>query len=109
VARSFATGVLQSVHNPDTIADGAHTPSLGPRVTFPIIRELVDGFLTVTDDELISATKFVWERMKLVVEPTGALAIAAALTRKLDLEGCKAGIMISGGNADIRTLTGLFT
>lgn len=100
-ARSFRSGKLQTVVNPQTIADGARTPSLGPEVTFPLILNLVDAFVTVNDDQLLSATKWIWERMKLVVEPTGALAAAAAFERKVDFGGKRVGIIVSGGNADL--------
>ncbi|HEX5092547.1 MAG TPA: threo-3-hydroxy-L-aspartate ammonia-lyase, partial [Burkholderiales bacterium] len=91
-ARSFRTKTLVTIPVPDTIADGARTTSLGPRVTFPTILEAVDDFLTVTDDELLRAMALLWERMKLVVEPTGALAASALLERKLDARGRKVGV-----------------
>jgi threonine dehydratase len=75
--RSFHTGVLQTVDNPDTIADGARTPSLGT-LTFPLVQKLLHDMVTVDDDQLLDAMLFLWERMKIVVEPTGALAAAAA-------------------------------
>jgi len=62
--------MLQSVENPQTIADGANTPSLG-RLTFAIIKELAAGMLTAPDGELVRAMRFLWERLKLVAEPTG--------------------------------------
>src|SRR5512143_185446 len=82
--RSFRSGVLHSVSNPPTIADGARTPSLG-ELTFALVREHVDDMVTVSDDDLVRAMRFVWERMKLVVEPTGVLGLAAALARKEDV------------------------
>lgn len=78
--RSFHSGTLQTVHNPDTIADGARTASLG-KLTFPIVRACVDDMMTVTDEQLLDAMQFLWERTKLVVEPTGALAVAGLLSR----------------------------
>ena len=75
--RSFRTGTLQTVKNPRTIADGARTPSLG-ELTFPLVRAHVDEMVTVSDDDLVDTMRFLWERMKLVVEPTGALGLAAA-------------------------------
>jgi len=98
--RSFRTKTLQTVSNPDTIADGARTPSLG-RVTFPLVLRYVDDMLTVTDEELLRAMSFLWERMKIVVEPTGALAAAALLERKLDAKGLRVGVVLSGGNVDL--------
>ena len=77
-ARSFHSGTLHSVHNPPTIADGARTPSLG-QLNFEIIRALVDDVVTVSERGIVEAMRFLWERMKLVVEPTGALAVAALL------------------------------
>lgn len=101
--RSFKTGTLQTVHNPRTIADGARTPSLG-RITFPLVRANVDDMVTVSDDELLDVLRFVWERMKLVVEPTGALGLAAAWAGKVDVAGKRVGVIVSGGNADLEVL-----
>jgi len=100
-ARSFRSRTLVTIATPDTIADGARTTSLGPRVTFPTILEAVDDFLTVTDEELLRAMFYLWERMKIVVEPTGALAACALLEGKLDARGLKVGVVISGGNVDL--------
>jgi threonine dehydratase len=102
-ARSFRSGVLQTVTNPDTIADGARTPSLGA-LTFPVIRRLVHNMVTVNDDVLIREMFFIWERMKLLVEPTGALAAAALLERVVDARGLRVGVILSGGNADVTAL-----
>lgn len=95
--RSFRSGVLHTVENPDTIADGARTPSLG-RHTFPIVRALVDDMVTVSDHALIDAMKFLYQRMKLVAEPTGVLGVAALLTRAVQAEGKRVGVIVSGGN-----------
>ena len=100
-ARSFRSRSLVTIPTPVTIADGARTASLGPKVTFPTILENVDDFLTVTDEALLGAMFFLWERMKIVVEPTGALAACALLERKLDATGQKVGVVISGGNVDL--------
>lgn len=105
-ARSFASGALQSVENPQTIADGARTPSLGPLVAFPIIKEKVAGFFTVSDEEIVRAMRFLWERMKLVIEPTGALALAALLEGKVEVKGKRVGVILSGGNVDLRQSLG---
>ena len=108
--RSFRSKTLQTCHNPDTIADGARTPSLGS-VTFPLVMHYVHDMVTVNDAELLRSMFWLWERMKIVVEPTGALAAAALLERKLEgrheLAGKRVGILISGGNADIRALSRL--
>jgi len=99
--QSFVKKRLISIAVPDTIADGARTPSLG-KLTFPIVLRYVDDMLTVTDAELTRAMFFLWERMKIIVEPTGALAACAALEKKMDLKGRKVGIVLSGGNVDLR-------
>jgi threonine dehydratase len=103
VARSFQTKILQTVHNPDTIADGARTSSAG-KLTFPLILHHVHDMLTVTDVELLRAMFCLWERMKIVVEPTGALAAAALLEDKLAAHSKRAGIITSGGTADLKDL-----
>jgi threo-3-hydroxy-L-aspartate ammonia-lyase len=99
--QSFAKKRLVTIAVPDTIADGARTPSLG-NLTFPIVLRYVEGMLTVTDAELTRAMFFLWERMKILVEPTGALAACAALEKKIELKGKKVGIVLSGGNVDLR-------
>jgi threonine dehydratase len=98
--RSFRTGVLQTVHNPDTIADGARTPSLGA-VTFPLVRRYVHDMATVTDEMLIDTMVFLWQRMKLIVEPTGVLGIAAALHGVVAVDGRRVGVVLSGGNVEL--------
>lgn len=104
--RSFRTGTLHSVHNPTTIADGARTPSLG-QLTFPLVRRHVDDMVTVSDAELLRALRFLWERMKLVVEPTGALGLAAAWCGRVDVAGMRVGVLLSGGNVDVPALAAL--
>ena len=98
--RSFRTKTLQTVTNPDTIADGARTASLG-KLTFAMVLAHVHDMMTVTDKELASTMFYLWERMKFVVEPTGALAATAALSGRIDLRGKKVGVLISGGNVDM--------
>jgi threo-3-hydroxy-L-aspartate ammonia-lyase len=105
--RSFRTGVLHTVDNPDTIADGARTPSLGT-LTFPLVRENVDDMVTVSDDELVHAMHFVWERMKLVVEPTGVLGLAAVLHGRVPVAGKRVGVILTGGNVDLSHALELF-
>lgn len=97
--RTFQTGILQSVRDPDTIADGARTPSLG-KVTMPIVLSLVDEMVTVPDTALIRAMRFFMERMKMVVEPTGALGLAAILEGRIPVQGRRVGVLVSGGNVD---------
>ena len=99
--RSFRTKQLQRVTNPKTIADGARTPSLGS-LTFPLLLEHVSDMTTVDDRPLLETMLFLWERLKLVVEPTGSLAAAAVLNRNLDVKGKRVGVILSGGNVDLR-------
>jgi threo-3-hydroxy-L-aspartate ammonia-lyase len=98
--RSFRTGTLHTVRNPRTIADGARTPSLGA-ITFPLVRQHVDDMVTVSDEDILRAMRFLWERMKLVVEPTGALGLAAAWRGAVDVAGKRVGMIVSGGNVDL--------
>ena len=104
--RSFKTKTLQTVKDPDTIADGARTPSLG-KVTYPLVMKYVDDMLTVTDAEILKWMFFLWERMKIVVEPTGMLAATALLEGKIDAKGKRVGIVLSGGNVDIKQMAAL--
>ena len=105
--RSFKSGTLHTVHNPDTIADGARTPSLG-HLPFQIIRDLAHDIVTVSDEAILSAMQLLWERMKIVVEPTGALGIAALLSRAVKAEGKKVGVILSGGNVALDQMCGYF-
>ena len=106
-ARSFRTRTLQSVDNPRTIADGARTASLGT-LTFPLVLGAVHDVVTVSDAEVVDAMRFLWERMKLVVEPTGALAAAGVAARQVDVRGARVGIILSGGNVDLAAAAALF-
>lgn len=106
--RSFASGLLQRIHNPATIADGARTPYLG-RHTFPIIMEYVHDMLTVSEEEIIETMRFLWERLKLVVEPTGALATAGLLAHRDRFAGSRVGAIISGGNVDLASTAQFFS
>ncbi|MCW5939109.1 MAG: threo-3-hydroxy-L-aspartate ammonia-lyase [Fimbriimonadaceae bacterium] len=106
-AQSFRSRELKRVENPDTIADGARTPSLG-QVTFPLILEHVDAVVTVSESEIVAATRLLWERAKLVVEPTGALAVAALVAKRVEAEGLRIGAVVSGGNADVGAVSRLF-
>jgi threonine dehydratase len=99
VQQSFHRGEIVHIDVPKTIADGAQTQAPG-RLTFPVIKALVDDILTVTDQQLVSTMRFFAERMKMVVEPTGCLAAAAALEGVVDLSGKKVGVILSGGNID---------
>ncbi len=101
--KSFYTKRLHRVKNPPTIADGTRTPSLG-KITFPLVLEYVDEMKTVSEAAIIEAVKFLFYRMKLVVEPSGALGLAALLSRTVIPKG-QTGIIISGGNIDSATMT----
>jgi threonine dehydratase len=99
--QSFRSGTIVSIETPRTIADGAQTLHLGEH-TFPIIRRDVSDIFTASDAELVEAMRFFAERMKMVVEPTGALGYAAARRRKDELAGQRVGVIISGGNVDLK-------
>lgn len=101
-ARSFYSGVLHKVHNPPTIADGTRTPSLG-NLTFPLVMQHVDDMWTVSEADIITAVKFLFYRMKLVVEPSGALGVAAVLNGRVRGQGA-VGVIVSGGNIDGQTI-----
>jgi threonine dehydratase len=103
VQRSFRSGVIQRVHNPATIADGARTAAPG-RITFPLIMRYVADIVTVDDEELLRAMWYLWERMKIIVEPTGSLGFAALLEGRFDTRGKRVGILLSGGNTDVKQL-----
>jgi threonine dehydratase len=98
--RSFRTKKLHTVHNPVTVADGARTPSLGS-LTFPLVLEHVSDMATVDDPTLLRTMFFLWERLKLLIEPTGALGAAAAIEGSLPIAGTRVGIILSGGNVDL--------
>ncbi len=99
--RSFYGKKLISIETPDTIADGARTTSLGD-LTFPLVLRYVDEMLTVTDSELLRAMFYLWERLRTIVEPTGALGACALLEKKISLPGRRVGVVLSGGNVDLR-------
>lgn len=101
-ARSFRTGILQAPLPPKTIADGLLT-SLCER-TFTAIKENVNDILTVTEEQIIEAMRLVWERMKIIIEPSSAVPLAAMLANRSLFAGKKVVIIISGGNADLSKL-----
>ncbi|HEX4781539.1 MAG TPA: threo-3-hydroxy-L-aspartate ammonia-lyase [Usitatibacter sp.] len=107
VARSFRSRRIERVEDPRTIADGARTQAPG-EITFPLVLENVHDVVTVSDAEIVEAMRFLWERMKLVVEPTGALAAAAAMTGRVNLRDRRAGVILSGGNVDLKAAAKLF-
>jgi threonine dehydratase len=105
--RSFKTKTLQTCHNPDTIADGARTHSLG-QLTFPLVLRYVHDMVTVSDAELVKAVLYLWERMKIIVEPTGALGAAGLFERGLPVAGKRVGVILSGGNVDLKLMAKYF-
>jgi len=96
---SLDAGHAIRIPPPETVADGIRTQQPGA-LTFPIVQALTHSITTVSDDETMNAMRFVLLRLKLLVEPTGAVPVALALSRRLPLEGSKVGIILSGGNAD---------
>lgn len=103
--QSMRKGEIVEIPVPKTIADGLQTSAPG-KLTFPIVKQLVDDILLVSDDELIDTMRFILERMKVLVEPSGAAAPAAVRHRKLDLTGRRVGVILSGGNVDLEKLCG---
>ena len=101
--QSKRLGHIVRIDTPRTIADGAQTQFLG-QLTFPVIQALVADIVTVSDAQLVEAMRFAAARMKMVVEPTGALAMAAAMQGAVDVRGKRVGVIISGGNVDIAQL-----
>jgi threonine dehydratase len=103
--RSLKSGHIETNTRTDTIADGLRT-HLGD-INFPIIYELVSKVLLVSEKEIVEAMWWVWERMKIIIEPSSAVAVAAVLRYKDLLKGKRVGVIISGGNADIRHLASI--
>ncbi len=103
---SLRAGAPVEIPSPPTIADGLRTTIPGEH-TFPIVRELVEAVLLVTEEEIRAAVKFLLMRMKILAEPSGAVAVAAAIHGKLPPGMRRVGLMISGGNVDFETLAGL--
>lgn len=97
--RSFRAGVRVRVDDPHTIADGARTPMVGV-LNFEVMKRHVHDMVAVPDEALVRAMRFVWERMKLVVEPTGVLGLAALMEGVVKAPGARVGVMLSGGNVD---------
>jgi threonine dehydratase len=97
VARSLASGRRERVEVGRTIADGQQTATPG-ELTWPIIQRLVDEVVTVTDSQIVDAMRFLFERLKLVVEPSGASALAALLAGTIAVDGQRVGVVLSGGN-----------
>lgn len=99
--RSLRAGRIMTNDHPTTIADGLRA-HLGDK-TFPLLRELVDDIVLVNEEEIVHAMRLIFERMKLVVEPSGAVGLAAALCGRLNVQGKRVGIILSGGNVDMST------
>ena len=100
--RSLQSGKIEFNKNSNTIADGLRT-FLGDR-NFPIIKEGVEKIIRVEEEEIINAMKLIWERMKIIIEPSSAVAFAALLKNKEDYKNKEVGIIISGGNVDVTNL-----
>jgi threonine dehydratase len=100
--RSLRAGRIIPAENPQTIADGLRT-SLG-ELTFAVISDLVADIVTVSEEAIVSATRTIWERMKIVVEPSAAVPVAALLTRRESIPGKRIGVILSGGNVDLEVL-----
>ncbi len=100
--RSMKAGEIIPSENPKTIADGLLT-SLGT-LTFPIIQKNVEQIVTVSEAGIIASMKFIWERAKIIIEPSSAVAVGVLWEKKIDLRGLKVGIIISGGNVDLKKL-----
>jgi len=100
--RSIQEGKIIPSLNPKTIADGLLT-SLGT-LTFPIIQEYVEQIVTVSEQGIIDSMKFIWERAKIVIEPSAAVAVGVLWEKKIDLTGLKIGVILSGGNVDLNKL-----
>jgi threonine dehydratase len=106
--RAFRAGHIVRVEHPDTMADGLKPKALGD-LTFAVIREYVDDMVTVSEEEIRSTLHFLWNRMKLIVEPSGAVGLAPVFHRRLGLEGKRIGVILSGGNADVGAVANWFS
>lgn len=100
--RSFQSGNIEPVIRTDTIADGLRT-SVGD-LPFQIIKQHVDEIVTVSEESIIEAMRFIWERMNMIIEPSCAVPVAAIFEGKVDVRGKKVGIIITGGNVDFGNL-----
>lgn len=100
--RSLLSGAIEPSNDPTTVADGLRT-SLGPK-TFSVLQRHLDGVVTVTDAQALDAMRFVWERLKILVEPSAAVPVAPVLSGGLDVTGLRVGIILSGGNVDLEPM-----
>ena len=103
---SFESGERRTIALPQTIADGLRSPEPGA-LTFPIVRQMAEGIVLVSDDEIRAAVKFLLARLKILVEPSGAVGAAALLAGRLPARLGKVGVILSGGNMDLEQLAGL--
>jgi threonine dehydratase len=97
--RSLLSGRIEPSNDPQTVADGLRA-SLGPK-TLSVLQRHIDDIVTATDAEAIDAMRFVWERMKILIEPSSAVAVAPVLNGALDVKGLRVGVLLSGGNVDL--------
>lgn len=100
--RSLLSGRVEPSNDPTTVADGLRT-SIGPK-TLAVLQRHLDGVITSTDAETLDAMRFVWERFKIVIEPSSAVPIAPVFNGRLDVKGLRVGIILSGGNVDLDPL-----
>ncbi len=108
VARSLAAGHIVEIATPRTIADGQQTTAPGEK-TFAVMRERIDDMVLVSDAQIVAAMRFAFERMKVVLEPSGACALAALLAARIDVTGQRVGVVLSGGNVDVDRFVALMT
>ncbi|MGE3818250.1 MAG: threonine/serine dehydratase [Isosphaeraceae bacterium] len=100
--RSLASGRIEPSNDPKTVSDGLRT-SLGSK-TFAVLSRHLDGIVTSTEAETLDAMRFVWERLKSVIEPSSAVPVAPILTRKVDVSGLRVGVILTGGNVEVEPL-----
>jgi threonine dehydratase len=108
VKQSLEQGRIVTIPTPKTIADGQQTTSPGDK-TFAVMSERVDGIVTVTDEQIVEAMRFAFERMNVVLEPSGASALAAILSGVIDVSGRRVGVTLSGGNVGIDQFSRIVT
>src|SRR5262249_15316896 len=100
--RSLVSGRIEPSDDPKTVSDGLRT-SLGPK-TFAVLRQHLDGVVTATEAQTLDALRFVWERVKIVIEPSSAVPVAPLLFGGLDVTGLRVGLILSGGNVDVEPM-----
>ena len=105
--QSFRTGTLHSIPNPKTVADGLRTSSLG-EITFPTVQKYVDDMVTVSDGAILETMYYLWTRLKIIVEPSGATGLAPLFKDTAGLRDQRIGVILSGGNVDVRLAGSLF-